>query len=258
MFNEWNVQIKCFEKVTQAEIFFEETFSKNDEEQSQSILTVFCGKINDSEIKHLLNSSSVKQFQQDKYHLNAIVINNENETNLEQRYQKLGLNGFIKKPFSPRLFKQFLHDVSHKDTFVIGRCRPDSEEISEENEIRLSVLLAEDNLVNQMVAKTLLQKAGCEVDVVENGQLTVDAWQKGSYDAIFMDCQMPVMDGYEATEIIREIEQEQHISIVALTANAMDGEQDNCYAAGMDKFLTKPINVAHMHQVLQEIALELK
>ena len=125
----------------------------------------------------------------------------------------------------------------------------------EEKAIQMHVLLAEDNVINQMVAKTLLMKSGCTVDVVENGQLAVDAWQKNDYDAIFMDCQMPVMDGYEATEIIREQEDPgQHIPVIALTANAMDGEEENCYAAGMDKYLTKPINIAHLVQTLQDLS----
>ncbi|MCU7818850.1 MAG: response regulator [gamma proteobacterium symbiont of Lucinoma myriamae] len=114
-----------------------------------------------------------------------------------------------------------------------------------------------------MVAKTLLKKSGCSVDVVENGQLAVEAWKNNVYDVIFMDCQMPVMDGYEATAKIREQEQLnkkdiKNIPIVALTANAMDGEQENCYVAGMNRYLTKPINIAHLHQVLNEIALSNK
>lgn len=252
------VPIRCFEQVAQAETFFNETLSENRSAENLSFITVFCGNINDSEINSLLKSPPIEQCQQSKFQLKAIAINNNNETNLEQRYQKLGLNGFIKKPFSPRLFKKFIYDVLNNDEFVIGQCRPDSEEISNNEVIQLKILLAEDNIVNQMVAKTLLEKAGCEVDVVENGQLAVNAWKSGIYDAIFMDCQMPVMDGYEATKSIRSIEQEQHIPIVALTANAMDGEKEKCYASGMDNFLTKPINVALMHQILQEITQELK
>ncbi len=125
----------------------------------------------------------------------------------------------------------------------------------QQSRIKLKVLMAEDNKVNQMVARTLVQKAGCEVDIAENGQQAVQAWQENTYDAIFMGCQMPVMDGYEATETIRELEQEQnHIPIVALTANAMDGEAEICFNAGMDRFLVKPINIAHLKEILEEIA----
>lgn len=121
--------------------------------------------------------------------------------------------------------------------------------------IQLHVLLAEDNKVNQILARKMLQKSGCTVDIAENGRLAVEAWQNKHYDAIFMDCQMPVMDGYEATLAIRAKENAaRHIPIIALTANAMDGERDPCFAAGMDKYLSKPINVKLLDKTLQEIS----
>ena len=105
------------------------------------------------------------------------------------------------------------------------------------------VLLAEDNLVNQKVAMRMLEKLQCHVEVVADGLATIEAWRKGNFDLILMDCQMPGMDGYEATREIRKLEQGQrHITIVALTANAMKGDEEKCRAAGMDDFLTKPID----------------
>jgi len=105
------------------------------------------------------------------------------------------------------------------------------------------VLLAEDNLVNQKVAMRMLEKLQCHVEVVADGLATIEAWRKGSFDLILMDCQMPGMDGYEATREIRKLEQGQrHITIVALTANAMKGDEEKCRAAGMDDYLTKPID----------------
>jgi two-component system sensor histidine kinase/response regulator len=105
------------------------------------------------------------------------------------------------------------------------------------------VLLAEDNLVNQKVAMRMLEKLQCHVEVVADGFATIEAWRKGNFDLILMDCQMPGMDGYEATREIRKLEQDQrHITIVALTANAMKGDEEKCRAAGMDDYLTKPID----------------
>jgi signal transduction histidine kinase/DNA-binding response OmpR family regulator len=105
------------------------------------------------------------------------------------------------------------------------------------------VLLAEDNLVNQKVAMRMLEKLQCHVEVVADGLATIEAWRKGNFDLILMDCQMPGMDGYEATREIRKLEQGQrHITIVALTANAMKGDEEKCHAAGMDDYLTKPID----------------
>jgi two-component system sensor histidine kinase/response regulator len=105
------------------------------------------------------------------------------------------------------------------------------------------VLLAEDNLVNQKVAMRMLETLQCSVEVVADGLAAIEAWRKGNFDLILMDCQMPGMDGYEATLAIRKLEQGQrHITIVALTANAMKGDEEKCRVAGMDDYLTKPID----------------
>jgi CheY-like chemotaxis protein len=105
------------------------------------------------------------------------------------------------------------------------------------------VLLAEDNLVNQKVAMRMLEKLQCHVEVVADGVAAIEAWRNGNFDLILMDCQMPGMDGLEATREIRKLERgERHIRIVALTANAMKGDEEKCRAAGMDDYLTKPID----------------
>ena len=215
-------------------------------------LVLFCETVGDETIQSLL---SIMNARRKTAQIKTLVLNNEDTTGLEQRYRQLGINGFIKKPFTSAAIKQFIIDVLKTDSFVSGRYQLTEQVSVEEKAIQMHVLLAEDNVINQMVAKTLLMKSGCTVDIVENGQLAVDAWQKNDYDAIFMDCQMPVMDGYEATEMIREQEEhDQHIPVIALTANAMDGEEENCYAAGMDKYLTKPINIAHLVQTLQDLS----
>jgi CheY-like chemotaxis protein len=113
------------------------------------------------------------------------------------------------------------------------------------------VLLAEDNLMNQKVALRLLQKAGYAADVAGNGRLAVEAWRGTAYDLVLMDCQMPEMDGFEATAEIRRMEgKERHTIIVALTANAMVGDSERCLRAGMDDYLSKPFDLAALERAI--------
>jgi CheY-like chemotaxis protein len=124
------------------------------------------------------------------------------------------------------------------------------------------VLVAEDNLVNQAVAVGMLESLGCKADVVKNGKEVLDALIRSSYDIVFMDCQMPEMDGFEATRIARELEKESKIRvgkdgpkdrrliIVALTADALAGVREQCLAAGMDDYLPKPFTKEQLRSLL--------
>jgi two-component system, sensor histidine kinase and response regulator len=106
--------------------------------------------------------------------------------------------------------------------------------------------------VNQKVAVRLLEKLGYNVRVVDNGRAAVDAWQTGAIDLILMDCQMPELDGYEATREIRRREVGRgRIPIVALTAHAMKGADEECTAAGMDGYLSKPIDRSLLADTLE-------
>jgi len=117
----------------------------------------------------------------------------------------------------------------------------------------LSVLLAEDNLVNQRLAVRLLEKRGHRVVVAGTGVEALKALEKESFDLVLMDVQMPEMDGLEATAVIREKEKSTgaHQAVVALTAHAMKGDREKCMAGGMDGYLTKPIRPNELDQLLE-------
>ncbi|WP_419660220.1 sensory box histidine kinase/response regulator protein [Desulfosarcina variabilis str. Montpellier] len=117
------------------------------------------------------------------------------------------------------------------------------------------VLVAEDNATNQEVVRGMLKKLGCRVDVVANGREAVEAAMAQHYDLVFMDCQMPVLDGYQACREIRGLEKEnktgRHIPIIALTANALKGDKEKCLAAGMDDYMSKPFQAVAMRTMIE-------
>ncbi len=106
----------------------------------------------------------------------------------------------------------------------------------------LKVLLVEDNRVNQIVASGMLRKLGCEVDLAENGERALLALDNHHYDLVLMDCQMPIMDGFEATRHIRSRPELGAVPIIAVTANVMQGDRERCLASGMNDYITKPYN----------------
>ena len=118
------------------------------------------------------------------------------------------------------------------------------------------ILLAEDDAVNQMVVEEMLKTLGCVVDVVDDGDAACAAASATRYDLIFMDCHMPVMDGFEATRRIRDDGRDRatHVPIVALTADALVGDRERCLASGMDDYMTKPVSSAQLAAAVQRWA----
>ncbi len=124
---------------------------------------------------------------------------------------------------------------------------------------RVRVLVAEDNVVNQRVVHGMLRARSCEVEIASNGREAFEAWQRQAFDVVFMDIQMPEMDGFEALAAIRAAEESggrQRVPIVALTAHAMAGDAERCFAAGMDGYLTKPLRRGALDDEMRRLGLE--
>jgi PAS domain S-box-containing protein len=187
-----------------------------------------------------------------------IMLTSSGQRGDGQLFAEIGFAGYLLKPVSQRDLTECLMLVlaNEADTW-----RMQSQPIVTRHALRAQrartrnrILLAEDNLVNQKVAVRLLEKLDYRVHVVADGHAVVAAWQTGNFDLILMDCQMPGMDGYEATRTIRKLEDgKRHIPIVALTAHAMKGDEEKCRAAGMDDYLSKPINRAKLDACLDRL-----
>jgi CheY-like chemotaxis protein len=121
----------------------------------------------------------------------------------------------------------------------------------------LRILIAEDNPVNQQVARAQLAHLGFKVEMAGDGLEVLEALKRQSYDLIFMDCQMPAMDGYETTRRIRADEERTgapHVQIVAMTANAMKGDREHCLEAGMDDYISKPVKRGEIARIIERMA----
>lgn len=168
------------------------------------------------------------------------------------RCRELGIEHCLMKPVKQ---SELLDSI----TAVLGAAtsdKPDATICAERGErpvLPLNILLAEDGVVNQKVAVSLLEQRGHKVTVANNGQEAVDALAHGSFDAVLMDVQMPGMDGLEATAVIRGKERESggHVPIIAMTAHAMEGDRERCLDAGMDGYIAKPIRGRDLHDFVE-------
>ncbi len=117
----------------------------------------------------------------------------------------------------------------------------------------LTILLAEDNAVNQKVALLMLKRLGYQADVVANGREVLQALQRQPYDVILMDIQMPEMDGLEAAKSIRKMSLQRQPKILALTAHALQGDREKCLASGMDGYISKPVQIEELRLSLESV-----
>jgi two-component system, sensor histidine kinase and response regulator len=168
-----------------------------------------------------------------------------------------GFDGFLTKPVG----QSSLHDeiarvLSASPTLASEAAAPNggSERVAAQTGSGPRVLVAEDNPVNELVAVRRLEMLGCRVEVAHDGREAVEMSGRTEYDAIFMDCQMPVLDGYAATGEIRRREgHDRHTPIVAMTAHTMEGDRERCLAAGMDDYVSKPLEQGVLEETLVRV-----
>jgi len=176
----------------------------------------------------------------------------------QEKLRDAGVHAFVAKPVGQgELFDALTLALAH-DAISMSRpaaqpfdSRPEPAAVSAEQRKSIRVLLAEDNFLNRKLTMSQLEKLGYVADSVGNGKEAVEAVARQSYDVILMDCQMPVMDGYEATmEIRRRDGANKRRRIIAMTANALEGDREKCLAAGMDDYLSKPTRHEDLEKAL--------
>ena len=195
-------------------------------------------------------------------HLPVIMLTSMHQSRNAQRFEELGIDGFLAKPVKPsKLFDcislvlgslsgQASHEGESRESLRIV-----TEEALDELQHKSSkcILIVEDNLVNQKVAAALLRRAGYTYELANNGREGVEMVIASDFDAVLMDCQMPEMDGFEATRQIRVHEKAtaKHIPIIAMTANAMKQDPERCMDSGMDDYISKPVNPELLYSILE-------
>ena len=179
-----------------------------------------------------------------------------------KRFTDIGFAAYLTKPVKPSQLFDCLTTVmgSHPVT-ATDRPAPlvTRHSLAEDKKRRVNILLAEDNIINQKVATSLLNKLGYFVDVVGNGRQAIEALGKTPYQIVLMDCQMPELDGYAATAEIRSPTSnvlDHQVTVIAMTAHAMPGDRERCLAAGMDDYLTKPVKPQKLSDMLDKYLLQ--
>jgi two-component system sensor histidine kinase/response regulator len=181
-----------------------------------------------------------------------IMLTSSNQAGDIARCREVGISSYLVKPVkSSELFDAIARVLGAVDLQTCSDNCADAR--AAQNVTPVSILLAEDSVVNQTVAVRLLEKRGHRVTVVNNGQEAVSALQKGTFDIVLMDVQMPVLDGFAATAAIRRAEQGsgRHMTIIAMTAHAMKGDRQRCLDAGMDGYVSKPIRPKDLFDVVE-------
>lgn len=189
-----------------------------------------------------------------------IVLSMSQNTSDREIFAQLGITDFFSKPFSQSdLLDSIQNLLVGKKSEATNSARLSlmpgySPIVSQKGKLR--ILLAEDNKVNQEVAVSMLSKHGYEVNIANNGREAVEAVLNKNFDIVLMDVQMPVMNGYEATQTIRQIEKssKRKIQVIGLTANAMAGDREKCTEAGMDDYITKPVKMKDLIETIARIS----
>ncbi|RBW48289.1 response regulator [Marinobacter sp. F3R11] len=197
--------------------------------------------------------------------MRLLILSSNPQRGDAEHFRQAGADAFLSKslrescltPILNKLFEDATKDERCFLTRFSLQAGDDTEKRRELTSRRMKVLLVEDNPVNRTLTRRLLEKLGCDVMTANDGEAASSLWQWHPFDLIFMDCVMPRVDGFEATRRLREWEKTRkrsRVPVVALTASAMEEDEERCRQAGMDSFVAKPVNIEMLRAVLEQYA----
>ncbi|MEH6560774.1 MAG: response regulator, partial [Marinobacter sp.] len=197
--------------------------------------------------------------------MRLLILSSNPQRGDAEHFRQAGADAFLSKSLREScltpILNQLFEDAKKNDRRFLTRfslqAAGDTEKRRELTSRRMKVLLVEDNPVNRTLTRRLLEKLGCDVMTANDGEAATSLWQWHPFDLIFMDCMMPKVDGFEATRRLRAWEathKHSRVPVVALTASAMEEDEERCRRAGMDSFVAKPVNIEMLRAVLEQYA----
>lgn len=260
LLNEWGIQFEAVATAAEG-IKLLQTYSRSDEQFNMVLCDDILQDLSGIEACQLIRHSVPDLLQ-------IVILCSNPQLGDAEGFFLAGANGFLSKQFRDPFMRGVMCQAyaeryrQGSERRLITRYTVSDAEESAAPEVidlaverRANVLIVEDNIVNQQLVMRMLERNGCQVDLAVNGFEAIELFKKNKYALIFMDCLMPDMDGYETTQIIREIEHSNpergRTPIVALTANAFEEEAERCFQVGMDEFMTKPFKIAQLEMVLE-------
>ncbi|WP_410328346.1 response regulator [Marinobacter sp.] len=196
-------------------------------------------------------------------HMRLLILSSNPQRGDAEHFRQAGADAFLSKSLRESCLMAILNHLftdaeKNERRFLTRFSLQAVTDISKRRELpcgRMKVLLVEDNPVNRTLTRRLLEKLGCDVMTANDGEAAASLWQWHPFDLVFMDCVMPRVDGFEATRRLREWEKAHnrpHVPVVALTASAMEEDEERCRRAGMDSFVAKPVNIEMLRAVLEQ------
>lgn len=204
--------------------------------------------------KNGLDLAKTIKTSSDYPNLKLILLSSVIDTFTPKELRDLGFSGYLFKPIKFKDLNNIMMETLFGES-IKNKPIVEYSKVVDNSKVDLNVLVAEDNFVNQKVAKITLANLGVKFQIVSNGLEAYEAIKEGDFDVVLMDVQMPTMDGIESTKAIRKYEAEHHIKkpiyIIAMTANAMKGDKEKTLDAGMDDYISKPFKTAELADKLR-------